>query len=357
MVHIPRVNHQLCKCCELHSSASRNTRAQDIIRLLGYWESSLNLRFSASHIAGSDNARADAGSRIAAHPSYATHFGGLTRGISDDCRRRSFDTLVQYLRVHSVVDSIFTKYSGATNKWTTKKERFEEQSWDSLKSIPYYEILRKHRDVLPDEIPAEFLQDKGIQHEIDLVPGAKYCVTLQWPLAAPTFCVKKPQGGWHIVHAYNKMNDATIPAQTIPQKDAILDSMSKSTIYSALDLRDGRAVDKKTGIEIHKEHLRELLGLMRKHKLYGNLKKCIFVINEWPMPSNVKDLRQFRGFATYLCKYVDNYAGKIRLLSQLLKKEAAWEWTAECQQAFVAVKLGLTEAPATIELSTISRVD
>ncbi|OWY92536.1 reverse transcriptase, partial [Phytophthora megakarya] len=64
----------------------------------------------------------------------------------------------------------------------TKKERFEEQSWDSLKSTPYYEILREHRDVLPDEIPAELPQDKGIQHEIDFVPGTKYCVSRQWPL-------------------------------------------------------------------------------------------------------------------------------------------------------------------------------
>ncbi|OWY90305.1 Retrotransposon Polyprotein [Phytophthora megakarya] len=105
-----------------------------------------------------------------------------------------------------------------------------------------------------------------------------------------------------------------------------------------------RAVNEKTDVEMHKEHLRELLGLMRKHKLYANLKKCIFVINEWPTPSNVKELRQFLGLATYLYKYVDNYAGKIRSLSQLLKKEAAWKWTAECQQAFDAVNLGLTEA-------------
>ncbi|KAG2964027.1 hypothetical protein PC118_g20570 [Phytophthora cactorum] len=126
----------------------------------------------------------------------------------------------------------------------------------------------KHKDVLPDEIPAELPQDKGIQHEIDLVPGTKYCVTRQWPLprdqvkaiddffesrrqagqvresksphSAPTFCVKKPQGEWRIVHAYNKLNDATIPAQTpIPRKDVIIDSMAKSTVYSALDLRDG----------------------------------------------------------------------------------------------------------------------
>ncbi|OWY90516.1 reverse transcriptase [Phytophthora megakarya] len=59
----------------------------------------------------------------------------------------------------------------------TKKERFEEQSRDSLKSSTYNKILREHRDVLPDEIPAELPQDKGIQHEIDIVPGSKYCVS------------------------------------------------------------------------------------------------------------------------------------------------------------------------------------
>ncbi|KAG3071164.1 hypothetical protein PI125_g22813 [Phytophthora idaei] len=324
----------------------------------------------------------------------------------------------------------------------TKKERFDGQSWDSLKASPFYDVLREHKDVLPDEIPAELPQDKGIQHEIDLVPGTKYCVTGQWalprdqvkaiddffdsrrqaeqvresksPHSAPTFCVKKPQGGWRIVHVHNKLNDATIPAQTpIPRKDVIIDSMAKSTIYSALDLRDGfyqilmresdialtavstpsgmlwewlvmpqglknapatfnrcvthllrsvrdfapsyfddvfvhsPAVNGKTDVEVHKEHLRKLLGFMRKHKLYANLKKCIFgaseipilgclvgkncvrpdpekvrVISEWPTLYNVKELRQFLGLATYLCKYVGNYAGKIRPLSQLLKKEA-----------------------------------
>ncbi|KAG3180103.1 hypothetical protein PC128_g15701 [Phytophthora cactorum] len=331
----------------------------------------------------------------------------------------------------------------------TKKERFDGQSWDSLKASPFYDVLREHKDVPPDEIPAELPQDKGIQREIDLVPGDRRLLResssgragqvreSKSPHSAPTFCVKKPQGGWRIVHAYNKLNDATIPAQTpIPRKDVIIDSMAKSTIYRALDLRDGfyqilmresdialtvvstpsgmlwewlvmsqglknapatfnrcvthllpsvrdfalsyfddvfvhsRAVNRKTDVEVHKEHLRKLLGLMRKHKLYANLKKCIFgaseipilgclvgkngvrpdpekvrVISEWPTLSNVKELRQFLGLATYLCKYVENYAGKIRPLSQLLKKEAEWKWTAECQQAFDAIKQSLTEAP------------
>ncbi|KAG3048198.1 hypothetical protein PI125_g26746 [Phytophthora idaei] len=42
----------------------------------------------------------------------------------------------------------------------TKKERFDGQSWDSLKASPFYDVLREHKNVLPDEIPAEFPQDK-----------------------------------------------------------------------------------------------------------------------------------------------------------------------------------------------------
>jgi hypothetical protein len=60
------------------------------------------------------------------------------------------------------------------------------------------------------------------------------------PHSSPTFCVKKATGGWRIVHAFNKLNAATVPAQTpIPRKDAIIDGMQGSTVFSAIDLRDG----------------------------------------------------------------------------------------------------------------------
>ncbi|NJI21331.1 RNA-directed DNA polymerase, partial [Aeromonas veronii] len=182
--------------------------------------------------------------------------------LSDSERTKSESEELRQLFMGSTTESEDTLSA------KTKRERFEEQGWDSLKSSPYYELLREYKDVLPEEIPAELPQDKGIQHEIDLVPGTKYCVTRQWPLpreqvkaiddffesrrkagqvresksphSAPTFCVKKPQGGWRIVHAYNKLNDATVPAQTpIPRKHVIIASMTGSTVYSALDLRDG----------------------------------------------------------------------------------------------------------------------
>ncbi|OWY94799.1 reverse transcriptase [Phytophthora megakarya] len=108
--------------------------------------------------------------------------------------------------------------------------------------------------------------------------------------------------------------------------------MSKSTIYSALDLIDG----------FYQLLMRESdIPLTAVSTPSG-------MLWEWlVMPQGLKNApATFNRCVTHLLRsYVDNYAGKIRPLSQLLKKEAAWKWTAECQQAFDAVKLGLTEAP------------
>ncbi|KAF1334922.1 reverse transcriptase, partial [Globisporangium splendens] len=150
----------------------------------------------------------------------------------------------------------------------TRKERFDEQSWDALKTNPVYGLVKEYADIFPDKVPDELPQDRGIRHEIDVLPGTKYCITRQWPLpkeqvdaideffaqrqkaghvresksphCSPTFCVKKATGGWRIVHAFNKLNDAIVPAQTpVPRKDMILDGMVGSTVFSAIDLKDG----------------------------------------------------------------------------------------------------------------------
>ncbi|KAF1336587.1 Pol protein, partial [Globisporangium splendens] len=308
----------------------------------------------------------------------------------------------------------------------TKKERFQAQGWESLKDSPFYELVEEYEDVFPEDVPCRLPTDKGVRHEIDLKPGTN-----------PTFCVKKATGGWRIVHAFNKLNAATIPVQTpIPRKDVIIDSMQGSTILSTIDLRDGfyqilmreknipftavstpsgmlwewlvmpqgltnapatfdrcvtqllrpvrdfapsyfddvfihsRASDAASDVEVHKEHLRQLLDLMRKYKLYANIQKCMFgvdeipvlgcfvgkngvrpdpekikAINDWPVPTSQKDLRKFLGLATYLHKYSQNYVGIIRPFSSLLKKDVDREWSSECQDAFVKVKRSLMEAP------------
>ncbi|GMG15543.1 unnamed protein product [Phytophthora fragariaefolia] len=171
---------------------------------------------------------------------------------------------------NTVSDDVSSSRPKAAEPKSVSEERFAAQSWAALQDSnnPVYSLAREFENVFPEKIPAELPAERGVRHGIDLVPGSQYCVIRQWPLprdqiqaindffdgrrkaghvrdstsphSIPTFCVKKATGGWCIVHAFNKFNDATIPAQTpIPRKDMVLDTMSGSVIYSAIDLRDG----------------------------------------------------------------------------------------------------------------------
>ncbi|KAG2827931.1 hypothetical protein PC114_g9596 [Phytophthora cactorum] len=138
---------------------------------------------------------------------------------------------------------------------------------EALKAGDLAEVV-EYTDVVSKNPPMGLPPDRGVRHEIDLVPGTKYCVTRQWPLPkeqcdvidvffrakheaglvresksphfTPTSCVRKPNDKWRIVHAFNKLNAATIPAQTpIPRKDVLQNNMVGCTLCSALDLVDG----------------------------------------------------------------------------------------------------------------------
>ena len=89
-------------------------------------------------------------------------------------------------------------------------------------SYTYYSLVKEFQDVVCHNPPSGLPPDRGVRHEIDLVPGTKYCVTRQWHLpkeqsdviddffsaknaagmvresnyhhATPTFCVKKLNG-------------------------------------------------------------------------------------------------------------------------------------------------------------------
>ena len=56
---------------------------------------------------------------------------------------------------------------------SAREERFASQSWEALRESgnPVYDIAREYADVFPDKIPAELPADRGVRHEIDLVPG------------------------------------------------------------------------------------------------------------------------------------------------------------------------------------------
>ncbi|OWY94475.1 reverse transcriptase [Phytophthora megakarya] len=147
----------------------------------------------------------------------------------------------------------------------TKKARNARSGSEILKDRldPFHSLLTEYGDVVSKTPPMGLPSDRGVRHEIDFVPRTKYCVTRQWPLpkeqcdVIDAFFRAKHEVGLQVsaLHAnilcqkskwqvgyrscFNKLNAATIPAQTpIPCKDVLQNNIVGCT-YSALDLVDG----------------------------------------------------------------------------------------------------------------------
>lgn len=102
--------------------------------------------------------------------------------------------------------------------------------------------------------------------------------------------------------------------------------------------------------EEHQHHLREVMKVLEKHKLYANQKKCSFgsskteylghiisedgvaadgakiqAMVEWPEPQNIKQLRGFLELTGYYHKFVKDYGLVARsLTTQLRNKQFCW---------------------------------
>jgi hypothetical protein len=123
-------------------------------------------------------------------------------------------------------------------------------------------------------------------------------------------------------------------------------------------------------MEEHVGHLKQVLDLISQQQLYLRESKCVFdqakleflghivsaagittdpnkirVIREWPKPACVKDVRSFLGMAGYYRKFVPNFGINSRSLTNLLKKDTVFVWTPTENQAFVALKTALIQAP------------
>ena len=123
-------------------------------------------------------------------------------------------------------------------------------------------------------------------------------------------------------------------------------------------------------LESHVSHLTEILLLLRKNNLFANVDKCTFcvdsvvflsfivnkngvhvdpektkVIQEWPTPQNVGDVRSFLGLASFYRRFVPNFSSLASPLNELVKKDTPFCWTEKHEQAFQRLEAQLTNAP------------
>ncbi|KAK8702739.1 hypothetical protein V6N13_021080 [Hibiscus sabdariffa] len=95
----------------------------------------------------------------------------------------------------------------------------------------------------------------------------------------------------------------------------------------------------------HEEHLRLVMDRLRENQLFVKKEKCEFAqkqdrflghvvgqgriqmddekikaVQDWPVPSNVSELRSFLGLANYYRRFVEGYSRKVSVLTDLLRK-------------------------------------
>jgi RNase H-like domain found in reverse transcriptase len=68
-------------------------------------------------------------------------------------------------------------------------------------------------------------------------------------------------------------------------------------------------------------------------------------IRDWPVPTTVKQVRGFLGFANFYRQFIKKFSELVLPLNNLLKKDTKFEWTEPCQVAFEALKKRFTEEP------------
>ena len=68
-------------------------------------------------------------------------------------------------------------------------------------------------------------------------------------------------------------------------------------------------------------------------------------ISKLPPPINVVEVRSFLGLVGYYRRFVKKFSDKAAPLNALLRKEQAWKWTEDCQNAFETLKGEIAARP------------
>ncbi|QRW22611.1 Retrotransposable element Tf2 protein [Rhizoctonia solani] len=119
----------------------------------------------------------------------------------------------------------------------------------------------------------------------------------------------------------------------------------------------------------HNQHIHKVLKRLMENQLFCKASKCTFhvtsveylgiivldkgfsldklkiqAVQEWPVPTKVKEVQSFLGFANFLHQFVANFSHMARLLHNLVKKETPWKWDTKEQEAFQGLKEAITNA-------------
>ena len=270
-----------------------------------------------------------------------------------------------------------------------------------------------------------------LKKQLEELTKAGFIQPSKSPFGAPILFVKKKDGTMRMCVDYRALNNVTIKnSYPLPRVDELFDRLQGAKYFSKIDLRSGYhqiriepsdvpktafrtryghfeflvlpfgltnapatfmhlmhqsfrpfldgfvlvflddiLIFSKT-LEEHQTHVRQVLDVLRREKLYAKESKCEFfkteveflghhvgrdgvrmmedkvkAVAEWPAPKNVRDVRAFLGTAGYYRKFIKDFSALATPMTELTKEDAKFEWTPRCQQSFVGLKAAMQTAP------------
>ena len=139
---------------------------------------------------------------------------------------------------------------------------------DSALPSSVVSLLQEYDDVFPEETPSGLPPIRGIEHQIDFVPGAVlpnrpayrsnpeetkelqrqvqelmdkgYVRESMSPCAVPVLLVPKKDGSWRMCVDCRAINNITVKYRhPIPRLDDMLDELHGACVFSKIDLKSG----------------------------------------------------------------------------------------------------------------------
>ncbi|UYV82719.1 hypothetical protein LAZ67_22000665, partial [Cordylochernes scorpioides] len=255
-----------------------------------------------------------------------------------------------------------------------------------------YRVAPRERQIIQDEV--------NKMEKLDIIQPSES------PWASPVVLIRKKDGSWRFCVDYRRLNKITKKdVYPLPRIDDTLDCLRGARFYSSMDLQSGywqidveesdptfeRMIDNllkglkwticlcylddiivfSDGFEEHLRRLQLVLNCLKKAGLCLNSKKCKFgaktitvlghevsengirpdqekirAVRDFATPRSLKEVRSFLGLSSYYRRFIPNYAHVAQPLNDLLKKDSAFYWNQEEQNAFEALKSALISEPA-----------
>lgn len=125
-------------------------------------------------------------------------------------------------------------------------------------------------------------------------------------------------------------------------------------------------------LDEHVDHLREILGVLRKERLFAAKQKCQFgtdhvlflgymiskdslsvdlskieSIKSWPIPRTIIDVRSFHGLASFYRRFVMHFSSIMAPITDCMR-DGKFEWTETTDQEFEIIKNKFTTTPVLV---------